>query len=187
MSGGTLGGFCSETSHQFYVNSSDTAAQLDVWVKNNGDCNVVIEIATPDSGFHEPMDGVSVWAPGEDFLQTVEVPPDAHLWFSCADVHLGESVPGPGSNCSFDWELPGIPTIPRLIVTDLAIDPLALVLAGDVYIKLHLPDPGPEERVRSRVRELAQRMSRYEKRAARARLKAIQTYVSAVEQELSEI
>jgi hypothetical protein len=78
-------------------------------------------------------------------------------------------VPGPGYQCSFDWELPGIPAIPKLIVTDLAIDPLALALAGNIYIKLHLPDPGPEERVSARVRELVRRMSPYEKRSVRSK------------------
>jgi len=68
-------------------------------------------------------------------------------------------VPGPGTDCAFDWELPGIPTIPTLVVTDLAIDPLALLLPGPVYVKLTLPDPGPEDVVTARLRERVQGMT----------------------------
>jgi hypothetical protein len=189
MSGGTVSGVCAETSHQFYCNSTDTASQIDVWVRNHGDCNIVIEITTFELGLPEPMDGVSVWGPGDDFVQTVDVPPHMHLWFSCADLHSGESVPGPGGNCSFDWEMPVMkePRILKEFIHDISIDPLPFLLPGEVYIKLHLPDPGPEERVRSRVRDLIRGISPQEKRAIQMRLNAIQVYVNAVEQELGKM
>jgi hypothetical protein len=105
MSGGTWGGFCSETRSEFYVNPMSTAAQLDVWVKNNGDCNIVIEIATPDNEIPEPMAGVSVWPPGNQFLQTVDVPPHAQF-FSCADLLSAKACPAPATNAPSTGSFP---------------------------------------------------------------------------------
>lgn len=183
MSSGVVKGVCAETAQHFYTNSSGATAYLNVWIKNSGGCNVVIEIG--DSAPVSHMSGVSEWKPGDDFLQGVQVPPGAHLWFGCSDIFSGTPVPGPGSNCSFEWEVQGDQTIPRwLDVSEQAIDPLALLLPGEVYVKLKLPNPSPDEFFSARVRELVRGMSPREKRYALARIKGFRAYASVVEQEL---
>jgi hypothetical protein len=65
-----------------------------------------------------------------------------------------------------------------------AIDPLALILSGEVYVKLTLPDPPPIEVLRAYVRSHARTSSAVEKRQALNRVRALRTYLDAVEQEL---
>ena len=65
-----------------------------------------------------------------------------------------------------------------------AIDPLALILSGEIYVKLTLPDPPPIEVLRAYVRSQARTSSAAEKRQALNRARALRTYVEAVEQEL---
>jgi hypothetical protein len=53
----------------------------------------------------------------------------------------------------------------------LAIDPLALILANDVYVRLTLPDPPPIEVIHKYVRERISKMSDQEFKRAYARVK----------------
>jgi hypothetical protein len=58
-------------------------------------------------------------------------------------------------------------------VHQLAIDPLALILAPQIYIKLTLPDPPPIDVWTREVRELVKSMTPRERKAALARVKTI--------------
>ena len=64
------------------------------------------------------------------------------------------------------------------------IDPLALILSNEVYVKLTLPDPPPFEVIRAYARTMARRASPAEKRQALNRAHTLRAYVEAVEQEL---
>jgi hypothetical protein len=64
---------------------------------------------------------------------------------------------------------------------EAAIDPLALVLAPEVYIKLTLPDPPPIEVWTREVRELVRGMTPEERAAAKARVKALGEQVRVLE------
>lgn len=66
-----------------------------------------------------------------------------------------------------------------------AIDPLALVLSGEVYVKLTLPDPPPIEVLRAQARAFAKSASAADKRRALTRARAFRTYAQAVEQALA--
>jgi len=68
----------------------------------------------------------------------------------------------------------------------VAIDPLALVLRHDIYLKLHLPDPPPVEVIQEYVRKCVRRMTPEEKKHARIRAKALSAYVTAMEKELNK-
>lgn len=65
-----------------------------------------------------------------------------------------------------------------------AIDPLALILSNEVYVRLTLPDPPPFEVIRSYARAMARSASAAEKRQALNRARVLRAYVEAVEQEL---
>lgn len=65
-----------------------------------------------------------------------------------------------------------------------AIDPLALILSGEVYVKLTLPDPPPFEVIRAYARAMARSASAAEKRQALNRARVLRGYVEAIEQEL---
>lgn len=67
-----------------------------------------------------------------------------------------------------------------------AVDPLSLVLRGDIYVKIHLPDPPPDEVIQERVRESVIKMSPEQKQKAYARAKALSVYVRAMEKELGK-
>lgn len=69
-------------------------------------------------------------------------------------------------------------------IHQLAIDPLALILAPQVYVKLTLPDPPPIEVWTREVRELLQGMSREERAAVRARVEELRKRFEAVERAL---
>jgi hypothetical protein len=64
---------------------------------------------------------------------------------------------------------------------EAAIDPLVLVLAPQVYIKLTLPDPAPIEVWTREVRELVRGMTPEERAAAKARVKALGEQVRVLE------
>jgi hypothetical protein len=66
----------------------------------------------------------------------------------------------------------------------LAIDPLALVLSSEVYIKLHLPDPPPFETIQTYIQDRIKGMSTKQKVQVRARLKALKAFAEAFEMEL---
>lgn len=85
------------------------------------------------------------------------------------------------------WPAPTKPTQLQLLTGYfVAIDPLALVLSGEVYVTLTLPDPPPIEVFMAHIRELVQAMGPEEKRHALARLKVFGAYASVLEQELSK-
>lgn len=68
--------------------------------------------------------------------------------------------------------------------TPVAIDPLAMVLAGNIYVDLSLPNPPPDEVVRDRIRTLVRGMGPGEKRKALARLKSLDAYHKELQREL---
>ncbi|HET9984297.1 MAG TPA: PQQ-binding-like beta-propeller repeat protein [Longimicrobiales bacterium] len=63
-----------------------------------------------------------------------------------------------------------------------AIDPLALVLRGDIYVKINLPYPQPVEVLAARVRKMAGGMNRAEKNDALAQLKSLDTVARMMQQ-----
>jgi hypothetical protein len=68
---------------------------------------------------------------------------------------------------------------------EVAIDPLALVLSSEVYIKLHLPDPPPVEALQAYVRERIESMTAKQKVQTRARVRALKAYAQAVDKEIN--
>ena len=68
---------------------------------------------------------------------------------------------------------------------EAAIDPLALILRGDVYIKLTLPDPPPEV-LRARIEEMVQAMSMEERKRALDRVGAFKGYDTLLEEMLNK-
>jgi hypothetical protein len=89
---------------------------------------------------------------------------------------------------SLIWPASIIPLQWRLDVSSYrAIDPLALILSGEVYVKLTLPDPGPEEVLRAHARALARTASSLEKRRALNRARILRQYAQIVEEELAAI
>lgn len=66
-----------------------------------------------------------------------------------------------------------------------AIDPLALILRSDIYVKLHLPDPPPDEKLRTQIREQVAQMSAREKRSALVSAERLAAYASAMKRELN--
>jgi hypothetical protein len=61
------------------------------------------------------------------------------------------------------------------------IDPMALLLRGDIYVKIHLPRP-----VETGIaKEIIKGMSAAERKEALARVKALNSYCSQLEKELS--
>jgi hypothetical protein len=65
-----------------------------------------------------------------------------------------------------------------------AIDPLALILSGEVYVKLNLPYPPPIEVIRAYARAMARTATATEKRQALNRAHVLRTYIQAVEEAL---
>jgi hypothetical protein len=68
----------------------------------------------------------------------------------------------------------------------VAIDPLALILSGQVYVRLTLPDPPPIDELNAHIHELVGEMGSEETRYALARAKALGAYARALEDELSK-
>jgi hypothetical protein len=68
----------------------------------------------------------------------------------------------------------------------VAIDPLALILSSEVYVKLTLPDPPPIDVFRQQVRDFVRAMRPEERQQAMIRLKALNTYFQAMEKELEQ-
>ena len=66
-----------------------------------------------------------------------------------------------------------------------AIDPLALILRSDIYVRLTLPDPPPIEVLRENIREALKNMTTDERNRALVHVRAVQAYANAVERELS--
>lgn len=59
-----------------------------------------------------------------------------------------------------------------------AVDPLALILRGDIYVRIHLPDPPPD--IARRVRTEMKTMSATERKAALQNAKTIAKYATAI-------
>lgn len=66
---------------------------------------------------------------------------------------------------------------------EAAIDPLALVLRPDIYVRLTLPDPAPET-LRAHARAAVQGLSPREREAALANVGNLVAYARALEHEL---
>ena len=58
---------------------------------------------------------------------------------------------------------------------------------SEVYVKLTLPDPPPIDVIRAYARTLVRTASAAEKRQALSRMRALQAYVRAIEQELGTV
>jgi hypothetical protein len=66
----------------------------------------------------------------------------------------------------------------------LAIDPLALVLSSQAYVRLTLPDPPPIDVWTRQVREIVSAMTPQERRAALGRVGALDGHLNVLKQEL---
>jgi hypothetical protein len=71
--------------------------------------------------------------------------------------------------------------LPSRQVHELAIDPLALILPNDIYIKLHLPDPPPFEAVQEYIRRSLEAMSAEEYERTYARFKKMKGFTDSLE------
>jgi hypothetical protein len=69
----------------------------------------------------------------------------------------------------------------------VAIDPLALLLRHDIYVRLTLPDPPPPEVLKAGIREAINKMSVEERRVTAVRAKALAQYAATIEKELTEV
>jgi hypothetical protein len=67
----------------------------------------------------------------------------------------------------------------------VAVDPLALILRSDVYVRLHLPDPPPDEALRGEIRDAVAQMSKREMASALASVERLAVYTSALKRELN--
>lgn len=96
-----------------------------------------------------------------------------------------------------DQGLPATPTLiwpsgtkPGLFLQALpyyvAIDPMALVLSGPVYVKFTLPDPPPIDVFIGQVRAAVKALSHGEKKRAIQRVKTLGASIRALEKELSK-
>jgi len=87
---------------------------------------------------------------------------------------------------SLIWPNAVVPLLWRLDLSEYrTIDPLALILSGEVYVKLTLPDPPPIEVLRAHAGALARSATPSERRGALNRARVLQVYVKAVEQALA--
>jgi murein DD-endopeptidase MepM/ murein hydrolase activator NlpD len=87
---------------------------------------------------------------------------------------------------SLIWPNAVVPLLWRLDLSDYrTIDPLALILSGEIYVKLTLPDPPPIEVLRAHARALARAATPSERRGVLNRARVMQVYVKAVEQALA--
>ena len=78
-----------------------------------------------------------------------------------------------------------MPPIPRRFdFNDVAIDPLALILTNQAYVRLTLPDPPPPGVLRDQIAAQVKAMSVAQRKAALANLERVQAYVKAVAGEL---
>jgi hypothetical protein len=67
---------------------------------------------------------------------------------------------------------------------EAAIDPLALILSGQIYVLLTLPDPPPPDVLRKQIEARLRGMSIAQRSAALTNLKQMQKYVNAIANEL---
>ena len=89
---------------------------------------------------------------------------------------------------SLVWPNAIVPLAWRLDLSSYrTIDPLALILSGEVYVRLTLPDPPPIEIIRAYARGLARSGSAIEQRRALNRARVLLAYARTVEQELGMV
>jgi len=69
---------------------------------------------------------------------------------------------------------------------EAAIDPLALILRGDIYVKLTLPDPPPIELLKAQIEELVRAMTPEERKQALERVRNFKGYEKLLEQALNK-
>jgi hypothetical protein len=94
----------------------------------------------------------------------------------------GQCLPGV---VSLIWPNAVLPLKWRVDISSFrAIDPLALILSGEVYVKLNLPYPQPIEVIRAYARAMARTATATEKRQALNRAHLLRMYIQAVEEEL---
>lgn len=67
--------------------------------------------------------------------------------------------------------------------TFVAIDPLALVLPGDIYADWNKPRPGAED-IKARVRQVVQGLSPQQREQVTEHVRLVQEFARAVETEL---
>ena len=67
------------------------------------------------------------------------------------------------------------------------VDPLSLLLSGQVYVKFTLPDPPPIDVIRERLHESVREMGPAEREYALANAKVLAEYARVVEEELSTV
>lgn len=66
----------------------------------------------------------------------------------------------------------------------IAIDPLALLLRGDVYVKIHLPDPPHDDMLWEHVRENLRQMTPQQRRVTLVQIRTLKTRLGTVEKQL---
>jgi hypothetical protein len=89
-----------------------------------------------------------------------------------------------GNKCAFLLTPVDVPF--KTIVGEVAIDPLALILPNDIYVKIHSPYPPLTDVVRVRIREAVRAMGPQERKDALSRAKVFGDYLKVLEQELSQ-
>lgn len=67
----------------------------------------------------------------------------------------------------------------------MAIDPLALILRPDIYVRLHLPDPLPMDAVREQVQGAVRGLNANERKTALLRVRVLTAFAHALERELA--
>lgn len=70
-------------------------------------------------------------------------------------------------------------------VREVAIDPMALVLSGQIYVRLTLPDPAPIEGMREEIRRMVHAMTPKERKSALAHASTLRTFAVALHDELA--
>lgn len=111
--------------------------------------------------------------------RSVFVPPDPNApWSSLTD----QGLPEPKSVLRG----PRRPTIrrPRPDFFEVAIDPLALILANHVYVDLTLPDPPPDEVLVEHARRLVRAMDAAERKEALENVDALKRQLDVLAREL---
>ena len=74
--------------------------------------------------------------------------------------------------------------MPTVTVDIRAVDPLALILPTELYLKLHAPDPPPMEQIIKRLEPVLGQLSEAERREVARRKVLLQTHLNAVDQVL---
>lgn len=109
--------------------------------------------------------------------------PIAGNWTGMAEAGFGNNI-----DAAVELGAPGaIPWYGAWETTEVAIDPLALLLPDGIYVNLTLPDPPPEEVLLGRLRQRVHTMTIDERRHALARVRSLSAEATVVERELSQL